>query len=79
MEPIEVQSSNVGFIHYDVESEILKVAFNDGYKDSDWDSCRGYAYFDVPSEVFEALRDAESKGAFIHCHIAFEYRYEHSE
>ena len=76
MGPFPVESSNVGYLKYDESSLALMVAFNDGYDDSTWEECRVYRYFDVPRSVFEALKDAESKGSYLCKNIAFEYRYE---
>lgn len=66
MEMIQVSSSNVAAIGYDSDSETLQIEFNNGTT---------YQYFDVPEQVFEGLRDADSVGGYLAAQIKGNYRY----
>lgn len=65
MEPIE-NSSNIAAIGYDEDSSTLQVEFHNG---------GSYQYFDVPENLFEGLRDADSAGGFLAANIKGSYRY----
>ncbi len=54
-------SSVIRHIHYKPEPRELSVWFAD--------SGRRYKYFDVPPEVFEAFREAPSRGRFYNEHV----------
>jgi hypothetical protein len=66
MEMINVSSSNITAVGYDEDSSTLQVEFNNGAT---------YQYFDVPENVFEGLRDAESVGGYLAANIKGSYRY----
>jgi hypothetical protein len=53
---ILVESSMIRAVGYDPETHTLEVLFNSG---------RTYRYEDVPSEVYEGLMAAESKGQYM--------------
>ena len=76
MNYIQVTSTNVGFIAYDASTSELHLAFNDNNPHTPQHDCRKYKYADVPTQVFEDLKRAESKGAFVYREIAFNYKYE---
>lgn len=59
-------SSNIATIRYDDEQMVLEVVFNNGGT---------YQYFDVPSQVIDEFRTAESKGSFLAKSIKGHYRY----
>jgi len=52
---------------YDPAERRLEVTFVSG---------RRYSYFDVPLEVFEAMRGSFSKGEFFNAHIRDRFRFE---
>ncbi|NDU91585.1 MAG: KTSC domain-containing protein [Ferrovum sp.] len=58
MQPVE--SSQIKAIGYDSAEKVLAVQFTRGGE---------YRYFDVPQEKFDALMEAESKGAHLGKHI----------
>ncbi len=64
---IEVDSSNIAAISYVPETQGLMVKFNSGSV---------YTYADVPAEVFDDFKDADSKGKFFNEHIKGVYPYE---
>lgn len=66
MKMIPVDSSNVESVGYDEGSSTLQVSFKKGGM---------YQYFDVPKDVFEALRDASSVGGYLASHIKGRFRY----
>jgi len=66
MEWINVESSNLARIRYDESSMTLEIEFHGG---------RVYQYFDVPVQVFEGLRDADSHGKYFNQYIKGHYRY----
>ena len=66
MDMIQVDSSNIAAVGYDVGSSTLQVEFNNG---------TAYQYFDVPEHIFEGLRDSDSVGSFLHANIKGNYRY----
>ncbi len=56
MELTTVDSSMIHAVGYDKETRTLEVVFNSG---------RVYQYYDVPSEEYEGLMAAESKGRYM--------------
>lgn len=64
---IPVQSSHVGYLGYDKESQNLFVTFNDGAT---------FRYGDVPEEVADAFLNADSVGKFYHSDIKNNYESE---
>ena len=60
------ESSNIGRIGYDGESQILAVEFENGTT---------YNYYGVPENVFEMLKASSSKGQFLAQSIKGAYRY----
>jgi hypothetical protein len=56
-----VASSNVAEIGYSAARLELYIRFKSG---------GFYTYFEVPGEVWEGLRAAESKGVYVHTHLA---------
>lgn len=62
-----VKSSMMTAIDYDDDRRELDITFVGG---------KTYRYFEVPSDIYDGLLDAESKGAFFNEHIKdrFEYR-----
>lgn len=61
-----VASSNVASIGYNAPSETLEVEFTNGAV---------YQYFNVPSNLYEQLVQAGSKGQFLHVYIRNSYPY----
>lgn len=66
MERFPVSSSNIVSIGYDAGSFTLEVEFN---------NMSVYQYQGVPSEVYEGLMAAPSKGTFLHQLIKDQYPY----
>jgi hypothetical protein len=66
MDMINVDSSNLAAVGYDEESSILQVEFKNGGT---------YQYFDVPENLFEGLRDADSVGGFLAKNIKGGFRF----
>lgn len=67
VEMVPVESSNLQEIGYDPETSTLYVGFLNGSR---------YAYKDVPEEIFEEFKGADSMGRFLHRRIklgGFEY------
>jgi hypothetical protein len=60
MKRFPVKSSSLAAVGYDPEFSTLEVEFRNS---------RSYRYFVVPTQVFEKLMAAESKGAFLNRHI----------
>ena len=60
------QSSDISQFAYDENSQILMVGFKKGSV---------YNYYDVPEHVFEAMKNAPSKGKFLYREIKGRYRY----
>ncbi len=62
-----VESSMIHAVGYDPEKRILEIVFNSG---------RTYQYWNVPSDVYEGLMQAESKGSYFRSVILdmFEYK-----
>lgn len=65
--PIIVSSSNVDTIKYDPKYRLLFITF---LKSGE------YVYYDVPRDIWEALKDAPSKGKFVHAFIKDKYQYD---
>lgn len=61
-----VASSNIESIGYDKDNSILEVGFLNGTV---------YQYFDVPEEIWDAFREADSKGRFLNSKIKGNYSY----
>jgi len=61
------ESTVVRAIAYYARSHALNVDFVSGGM---------YRYFDVPADVFDRFRNAESAGQFMHEEILDQYRYE---
>lgn len=61
-----VESDVIHAIGYDDEVSVLEVIFNSG---------QIYQYRNVPREVFEQLRRAESKGSYFQDNIRDEFEY----
>jgi KTSC domain len=55
-----VQSSMMTFVKYDDDTGELDITFT---------SCKTYRYLEVPSEIYDGLLDAESKGEFFNDNI----------
>jgi len=65
MRAAKLGSSLISRICYVEEEKILQVRFRDG---------RLYCYYEVPSEAFDAVRDAESAGRHYNREIKGRYR-----
>jgi hypothetical protein len=59
-------SSNVARLSYDEKSSTLEVEFLNGSI---------YQYYDVPQQVWDAFKNATSKGQFMHQNLKGQYRY----
>ncbi len=66
MQMTNVESSNIQAVGYDESSSTLQIEFKNGAM---------YQYFDVPENVFTALRDADSVGGYLARNIKGTYRY----
>lgn len=64
---INLQSSNVMSVRYDMENQVMEVTFRR----------KGniYHFFGVPPEVFNDFLNAPSKGRFLKDHIQDKYLY----
>lgn len=60
------ESSNVAGFSYDEATQVLTVEFNDGSR---------YYYYDVPENVFDGMKSADSKGKYLNAEIKSHYRY----
>lgn len=60
------ESSSIAAFAYEVEDLMLFVRFKNG---------RTYRYVGVPTSVFEAFADADSKGTFFNARIQGRYSY----
>jgi hypothetical protein len=65
-----VSSRSIAAIGYDDDAEALEVEFVTG---------RVYRYRGVSQDVFDAFRQAPSKGAFFNAHIKDAYPWEQKE
>ncbi len=61
-----VESDVIHAIGYDPEISLLEIIFNDG---------RIYQYRNVPAQVYEGLKNAESKGRYFQENIRDEFQY----
>lgn len=59
-------SSVVAAMKYDETANTLRITYTSG---------KVYDYKNVPPEVFEEMKEADSKGAFLNYHIKGKYRY----
>lgn len=55
-----VQSTNLASVGYELESSTLEIEFHSGGI---------YQYFQVPSEIYEGIMNAGSKGSFFDLYI----------
>ncbi|ESR26035.1 KTSC domain-containing protein [Lutibaculum baratangense] len=63
----EIDSSVISQVEHDPQSQVLTIWFHDGG--------RRYDYFRVPREVYEALLEAPSAGAYYSEHIKDTYKF----
>ncbi len=61
-----VSSSNISSIGYDEKSRTLEVEFHSGGI---------YQYFDVPSNIYDGIMSAGSKGQYFSQHIKGYFRF----
>jgi hypothetical protein len=61
-----VQSSVMTFVKYDDDARELDITFTSG---------KTYRYLEVPSDIYDGLLDAESKGEFFNDNIKDEFVY----
>jgi hypothetical protein len=66
MQRESVTSSNVESIGYDEDSSTLEIEFKNGTT---------YQYFDVPENVYNELKNADSVGGYLASRIKGTYRY----
>lgn len=64
MARIPIDSSSLKSVGYDASEKTLEVEFHHGAV---------YVYLDVPQDVFEELKTAESKGRFFNSNIRSVY------
>lgn len=62
----DFQSTTVQRISYEEKTSTLEVEFHNGSI---------YQYFDVPEQIWNAFKTADSKGQFIHQNLKGYYRY----
>lgn len=62
----KVDSAAVERVDYTADTRTLDIWYRGGGR---------YSYFDVPAEVYWALLDAPSIGAFVNMHIKQDYRF----
>lgn len=67
MEIHSVQSSLLSSFGYDEEEHKLQVTFNKGGT---------YVYSDVPEDVYESMKEADSVGKYFLAHIKDRYDFE---
>ena len=67
MKRIEVESTSLKSMAYDEEARVLEVEFVHGGV---------YRYYEVPIELYEALKTAESKGRFYQMKIRNNFAFE---
>ena len=60
------QSSNIALLKYDSETWTLEVTFHGGST---------YHYFDVPENIWDGLKNADSQGVFLNAQIKGHFRY----
>lgn len=61
-----VVSSNVESIGYSEDDQTLEIEFKNGAV---------YQYFDVPENIYHALRDADSIGGYLAANVKGVFRY----
>ena len=61
-----VSSSSLAEIGYDGSTETMEVCFKNG---------RIYQYFDVPQDVYDEMRTAESPGGYLSSEVKGRFRY----
>ena len=61
-----VKSSNLHSVGYHADRQLLEIEFNGG---------EVYEYYQVPSETYESLMKADSKGRYHHQNIRNMYEY----
>ena len=61
-----VKSSNLHSVGYDADRQLLEIEFHGG---------EVYEYYLVPSEIYERLMKADSKGRYHHQNIRYMYTY----
>ena len=64
IQQVQLASTALASASYNDEDETLDITFQNG---------RSYTYEGVPSEVFEALRDARSPGTYFFQNIKYRY------
>lgn len=62
----EIKSSNIKRTEYDVETKIMLVEFNNGFK---------YQYEGIPHQVYTKFRASGSQGKFFNTEIAKNFKY----
>ncbi|WP_353507351.1 KTSC domain-containing protein [Gimibacter soli] len=62
----DFSSSNIASLRYDDVTSTLEVTFLSGAV---------YQYYDVPSNIWDGLKNAGSKGTFMHQSVKGYYRY----
>lgn len=60
------ESSNIANFGYDEKRQVLRVEFRNGSV---------YEYFDIPSQVFQEMERAGSKGSYLAQNIKGRFRY----
>lgn len=63
---IAVDSSTISRMAYDEARKVLAVEFKNGSR---------YEYYDLPSNIFNQMKTAGSKGQFLSAYIKGRYRY----
>lgn len=66
MQRVQVKSGTLASVGYDYSSSVLELEFRGGGV---------YQYHGVPEQIFQALMDAPSKGAFFNENISKVYQY----
>jgi hypothetical protein len=66
MERTNLSSSTISEVGFEANSNTLEILFRDG---------RVYQYFDVPENIFDALKAASSAGQFFHQNIRGVFRF----
>ena len=61
-----VSSSNLAEIGYDGSTQTMEVCFKSGGT---------YQYFDVPRDIYDELRTAESLGGYLNSEVKGRFRY----
>ena len=61
---LDMPSSVVATMHYDVNKETLRIVFVSGLV---------YDYLKVPVEVYQAMKKSGSKGTYLNTHIKGNY------